>query len=484
MELETSSPLIKPASNISNDEAVEGADIAPSSSPPPPRLMITKMVLENFKSYAGTKTIGPFHKCFSSVVGPNGSGKSNVIDAMLFVFGKRAKKLRLNKVSELIHCSDKYKDNPLPYAKVSVYFHEIIDTGSGDEDYDVVPNSQHVVTRIAKRDNSSNYKLDNKNCSFRDVAKYLDSKGINLDNNRFLILQGEVEMISMMAPKGKTENDEGLLEYLEDIIGSNSYLEETTEAEAKVEVLTEQRQEKLNRVKAVEKEKDGLESAKVEAEALLNKEREIRRKKNILYQIHTMNVAAESKEVEEKKATLVTKLEEERVNLKSADKRVTEIENGLSSQNDEYEKAHAELVQTKEEFASYERRDIKLREDIKHEKANKKKLEAKLKSETQKESTANTKGKTAEESIPGLEQDIEDLTKDKAEEDEKLEQIFEETKEKTEKLRRNLEVKTQELAPVTQERAVFQATLDTATTEVKLLEDSTTRAKEQLATAE
>ena len=30
---------------------------------------------------------------FSSVVGPNGSGKSNVIDAMLFVFGKRAKQV-------------------------------------------------------------------------------------------------------------------------------------------------------------------------------------------------------------------------------------------------------------------------------------------------------------------------------------------------------------------------------------------------------
>ena len=48
------------------------------------------MVLENFKSYAGVQEIGPFHKRFSSVVGPNGSGKSNVIDAMLFVFGKRA----------------------------------------------------------------------------------------------------------------------------------------------------------------------------------------------------------------------------------------------------------------------------------------------------------------------------------------------------------------------------------------------------------
>ena len=41
---------------------------------------------------------GPFHKSFSSVVGPNGSGKSNVIDAMLFVFGKKANKLRMNKV--------------------------------------------------------------------------------------------------------------------------------------------------------------------------------------------------------------------------------------------------------------------------------------------------------------------------------------------------------------------------------------------------
>lgn len=56
------------------------------------------MVLENFKSYGGVRDVGPFHKRFSSIVGPNGSGKSNVIDAMLFVFGKKAKKLRLNKV--------------------------------------------------------------------------------------------------------------------------------------------------------------------------------------------------------------------------------------------------------------------------------------------------------------------------------------------------------------------------------------------------
>ena len=85
------------------------------------RLIISEMELENFKSYAGVQRVGPFHKVlpwcggrpraarwqhllrppsslrlqsFSSVVGPNGSGKSNVIDAMLFVFGKRAKQAR------------------------------------------------------------------------------------------------------------------------------------------------------------------------------------------------------------------------------------------------------------------------------------------------------------------------------------------------------------------------------------------------------
>jgi hypothetical protein len=46
------------------------------------------------------------HHSLSAIVGPNGSGKSNVIDALLFVFGKKAKQLRLSRVSELIHNAD------------------------------------------------------------------------------------------------------------------------------------------------------------------------------------------------------------------------------------------------------------------------------------------------------------------------------------------------------------------------------------------
>jgi structural maintenance of chromosome 4 len=484
------SPAAAPARIEEMDTAPSPSTQTPPPSPPPPsnqdddsnppRLMITKMVLENFKSYAGVKTIGPFHKCFSSVVGPNGSGKSNVIDAMLFVFGKKAKKLRLNKVSELIHSSAAYKDSPLEYARVSVYFQEIIDTGNGDEDCIVVPGSEIVVTRIAKRNNSSQYKLNGKNLPFKDVAAFLDSKGIDLNNNRFLILQGEVEMISMMPPKGKTENDEGLLEYLEDIIGSDKYVEDTDAAASKVEEFTEQRQEKLNRVKTVEKEKQSLEGAKLEAEGLLNKEREIRRKKNVLFQIQRLSIKTDTEVVLEKKAALASNLHEEQEKLKTANVRVLEIENGLSEQNIEYEKAHAELVKTREEFASYERRDIQLREEMKYGKENKKKLAAKVQSESNKEVQAEQTVEDTKESIPLLEDRIEELARGKNEQDAELEEIFEETKGVTERLRRDLEEKTQELAPVTQERAIFQSALDTAATEVKLLEDSTTRAKEQI----
>ena len=182
------------------------------------RLMISNMVLENFKSYAGVQEIGPFHKSFSSIVGPNGSGKSNVIDAMLFVFGKRAKKLRLNKVSELIHKSSNYPN--LQYATVKVNFQMIIDDENDLDKYEIIPGSSFTVTRTAFKDNSSKYTLDGKNMTFTQVGKILRDYGIDLDNNRFLILQGEVEQISMMKPKGATSHDEGLLEYLEDIIGA------------------------------------------------------------------------------------------------------------------------------------------------------------------------------------------------------------------------------------------------------------------------
>ena len=100
----------------------------------PPRLLITHLEAENFKSYAGKKTIGPFQQKFTCIIGPNGSGKSNVIDAMLFVFGYRAKKIRSKKLSVLIHKSTQFPN--IRSCRVTVYFQQIRDVT--DNQYEVI----------------------------------------------------------------------------------------------------------------------------------------------------------------------------------------------------------------------------------------------------------------------------------------------------------------------------------------------------------
>ena len=49
----------------------------------------------------------------------------------------------------------------------------------------------------------------------------------------------------MMKPKSPTEHEEGMLEYLEDIIGSNTFKEPIDEMSKTVEELNEQRGEKV-----------------------------------------------------------------------------------------------------------------------------------------------------------------------------------------------------------------------------------------------
>ena len=57
--------------------------------------------------------------------------------------------------------------------------------------------------------------------------------------------QGEVEQISLMKPKAPTPHDTGMLEYLEDIIGSNRFVDDIEAASVEVDGLNEIRGEKV-----------------------------------------------------------------------------------------------------------------------------------------------------------------------------------------------------------------------------------------------
>lgn len=302
-----------------------------------PRLMIDKVVLENFKSYAGIKEIGPFHKNFTAVVGPNGSGKSNLLECLLFAFGKRARQMRLKKLSELIHVSNRFPD--LNFAKVSVYFHDIIDTEDG---YQVVQNSNFVLTRIVQKDGSSSYKLNGMLSSHEQVTTALKARGIDLEHNRFLILQGEVEQIAMMKPRASPGEDAktGLLEYLEEIIGTNSYVPLIQEAVTKLENIGDEVLAKNQRVEEASKAVSQLEGPKNEALAFIELEKE---RHEI---INTKNQVSRFIHVEQEKV-IVEQIEQIDIDLKEVENQfeIKKQENIIAIK--EFEKSRDEVMKLK-----------------------------------------------------------------------------------------------------------------------------------------
>uniref|UniRef100_A0A4W6BTZ1 Structural maintenance of chromosomes protein 4 n=1 Tax=Lates calcarifer TaxID=8187 RepID=A0A4W6BTZ1_LATCA len=351
-----------------------------TNEPGAPRLMITHLVNRNFKSYAGEQILGPFHKRFSCIIGPNGSGKSNVIDSMLFVFGYRAQKIRSKKLSVLIHSSDKHKD--VQSCTVEVHFQKIIDK-EGD-DYEVIPNSKFYVSRTANKDNSSAYHINGKKATFKEVGALLRSHGIDLDHNRFLILQGEVEQIAMMKPKGQTEHDEGMLEYLEDIIGSCRLKEPIQTLARRIELLNEQRGEKLNRVKLVEKEKNALEGERNKAVEFLTLENDIFKHKSQLcqYYVHDLQQRVVDKEQEKQKILEDTKeLTEKNTKIsQEMEKMNQELKNVEKKQN----KLNKYIETQKEKFTQLDLQDVEVREKIKHSKSKNKKLQKQLEKDKEK----------------------------------------------------------------------------------------------------
>lgn len=104
---------------------------------------------------------------------------------MLFVFGYRSTKIRCKKLSVLLHNSSKHTN--VCSCRVAVHFVQIIDKADGT--YDIVPNTDFYIARTAFKDNSSFYTIGEKRVHFKEVAKLLKSHNVDLDHNRFLILQ-------------------------------------------------------------------------------------------------------------------------------------------------------------------------------------------------------------------------------------------------------------------------------------------------------
>ena len=238
-----------------------------------------------------------------------------------------------------------------------------------------------MISRSAHRDHSSHYYIDGRKVQFKDVAKLLQRNGIDLKYNRFLILQGEVEQIALMKPKAETEHESGMLEFLEDIIGTSRLKTPLNALSEKVEAANELRAEKMNRVKVVGKELKTLEVAKNEAIKFLETENEITLNKSKYYQFHT-NRANEDREEVQAEFDRANAIYQEAMNeiKKIADEK-EKGEKELDEKRKECDEIDKECHKLHKEFEDFEKKDLQLKNTIKTTKEKGKKTDVDLEKE-------------------------------------------------------------------------------------------------------
>ncbi|KAI9830248.1 MAG: hypothetical protein M1819_005775 [Sarea resinae] len=434
---------------------------------PKSRTVITYLILENFKSYAGRQEVGPFHASFSSVVGPNGSGKSNVIDSLLFVFGFRASKMRQGKISALIHNSAAFPN--LDHCEVQVHFQEVMDLPGGK--HEVVPESTLIISRKAFKNNSSKYYINGQESNFTTVGTLLRGRGVDLDHKRFLILQGEVESIAQMKPKAANEHDDGLLEYLEDIIGTSRYKTPIEESAAEVETLNEVCVEKSSRVQHVEKEKSNLEDKKNKALAYIRDENELAAKQSALYQVYIDECGDNIKVTEEAIAQMQAQLDSEMEKHQGNEDEIRQ----LGKQYKQGAKAYENLEKTTQailkEMAKLDKENVKFEEKRKFLLGKQKKLEKSIQSSRLATSEALSLIEKSADDIERNGSEITVLEKSMRAEEEELGTIRESLKGKTQAFSDQIATKQKSLEPWNDKINEKQSAIAVAQSELDILRE-------------
>uniref|UniRef100_H2Z793 SMC hinge domain-containing protein n=1 Tax=Ciona savignyi TaxID=51511 RepID=H2Z793_CIOSA len=347
---------------------------------------------------------------------------------MLFVFGYRANKIRSKKLSVLIHNSENHKD--ATSCTVEVHFEKIVDVDTCG--YCTVPDSKFSVSRTARKDSTSQYFIGQRKVQFKEVAALLQNNGIDLNHNRFLILQGEVEQIAMMHPKSQTNHGDGMLEYLEDIIGSSRYKDAIEKLNKEIEVLDEERKDKLSRVKVVEKDKDQLEPVRNEAIAFLKKKNERNVLENKKTQFYVNNLSKENESSREK-------VEEIRAKVAESEQELIEVREKKKEKAKSCAKAAkyrvvAALTEKRDEMRELEKQNVKVFEDRKHRKGKIKELTKKLERERKKIVDLEKLPEKHEEEISELTEERDELGNRKKEIDDSLKAAMHSLKQETQEL--------------------------------------------------
>ncbi|HKK95925.1 MAG TPA: chromosome segregation protein SMC [Anaerovoracaceae bacterium] len=178
-----------------------------------------RIEMHGFKSFADPVCI-EFHEGITCIVGPNGSGKSNISDAIRWVLGEQSPKLlRGGKMEEVIFAGTTDRKSR-GMAEVTL----VIDNSSG-----ILPieYNEVAIKRRMYRSGESEYLINNNQCRLKDIRELIMDTGIGVDGYS-IIGQGKISDIVSLKPDNRRE-------IFEEAAGVVMYKNRKTTAERKLE---------------------------------------------------------------------------------------------------------------------------------------------------------------------------------------------------------------------------------------------------------
>ncbi|KAK3827829.1 MAG: LOW QUALITY PROTEIN: cohesin complex subunit psm1 [Benniella sp.] len=261
-----------------------------------------RIELQDFKSYKGSQTIGPFND-FTCVIGPNGAGKSNLMDAISFVLGVKSSQLRSSQLRELIY-RDRIDDSE-ENTRNGVNGSSRRAAGNDSDPRKtsvtaVYMNDDQTETRFTRSVNMagvSEYKINGKAMLYADYEKALQNINILVKARNFLVFQGDVEAIASQSPKDLTK-------LIEQISGSLELKQEYDRLQLEQERAIENSTFNFHKRKGINAEIKQYQEQKAEAERFETLQEE---KANLLVNYLVWKLFHIERNITETEATIVTK---------------------------------------------------------------------------------------------------------------------------------------------------------------------------------
>ena len=339
---------------------------------------LSRIELENFKSYKGKQIVGPFKK-FTSIIGPNGSGKSNLMDAISFVLGVQSAQLRGSTLRDLVYAYDVQDSKEKRNASVSLVY--VLNTNDEEEEEEEEDESEERdgdkenskkkkrqkrgeeegeknevrFSRTISNSGASDYKIDNKTVTFEEYAEKLKQFGILVKARNFLVFQGDIEAVAQKSPKDLTQ-------LFEQLSGSDELKQAYNDAQLKVKEAEEENAVVFGKKKTLMSQRKQIKEQKDEAEKhikLVNELKELKTDRAMMKLFHLdegiktmqeekLKIVKSRDAHDEKNEANKVELEEKKKTKAQVAKSALVAEKKMSKLREELSKATPKMVKSNE----------------------------------------------------------------------------------------------------------------------------------------